>query len=290
VVVAVSREVQAVVLLVIGVVLARLTLSDAYLGFVKDTLWLPLLASAAVLLALGLLSLFRDQEDDLAEDPDVGGPAPSPARADAPAGVGAPADVLTLDPPRTTDGVDRDDAHGGGHGHDHGRAPRIGILVLVPILALLLIAPEPLGSYAANRGGANRVAAPVLDLPPLAAPVDGAVPMSIGDTVVRALYEPGGPLLDTPVRMIGFVSRDDDRSGYRLSRFSVSCCAADASVRQVFVAGGSDLFEDDTWVEVVARFDGTVVDPDGEGGAVGLPVLELVSERPIERPASPYEY
>jgi uncharacterized repeat protein (TIGR03943 family) len=287
----VSREVQAVVLLIIGVVLARLTLSDAYLGFVKDTLWLPLLASAAVLLVLGLLSLLRDHEDDLAEDPDDPGATSGPGHPAAPVGVDVARDVLTLAPPRTTDDeADGDGPHGGGHGHDHGRAPRIGILVLVPILALLLVAPEPLGSYAANRGGANRVAAPVLELPPLAEPVDGAVPMTIGDTVVRALYEPNGPLLGTPVRMIGFVSSDDDQAGYRLSRFSVSCCAADASVRQVLVAGGSDLLEDDTWVEVIARFEGTVVDPDGDGGAVGVPVLELLSERPIERPASPYEY
>jgi uncharacterized repeat protein (TIGR03943 family) len=257
----VNREVQAVVLLVIGVVVGRLTLSDAYLGFVKDTLQLPLLASAAVLITLGLLSLVRDQEDELAGD-------------------GAP-----------TDAGRGDDPHGhDGHGHDHARAPRIGMLMLAPILALLLIAPQPLGAYAANRGGANRVAAPVLELPPLAEPVDGAVPISIGDAVVRALYERDGPLVGTTVRMVGFVSTDEDLAGYRLSRFSVSCCAADASVRQVVIAGGSPRFEDDTWVEVTARFEGAIHDPDGDGGATGIPIVQLVAEREIERPASPYEY
>jgi uncharacterized repeat protein (TIGR03943 family) len=246
----VSREVQAVVLLVIGVVIGRLTLSDAYLGFVKDTLRLPLLASAAVLITLGLLSLLRDQEDELAGD-----------------------------------------EHGDdGHGHDHATAPRIGMLMLAPVLALLLVAPQPLGAYAANRGGANRVAAPVLQLDPLAEPVDGAVPITIGDAVVRALYEPDGPLEGTTVRMVGFVSTDDALAGYRLSRFSVSCCAADASVRQVVVAGGSPRFEDDTWVEVTARFEGAIHDPDGDGGATGIPIVQLVAEREIERPASPYEY
>jgi uncharacterized repeat protein (TIGR03943 family) len=257
----VNREVQAVVLLVIGVVLGRLTLSDAYLGFVKDTLRLPLLASAAVLITLGLLSLLRDQEDDLADDDE----------GDA-----------------HEDGGHGDDGHG--HGHDHARAPRIGVLMLAPILALLLVAPQPLGAYAANRGGANRVAEPVLQLPPLAEPVDGAVPISIGDAVVRALYEPDGPLAGTTVRMVGFVSTDDDVAGYRLSRFSVSCCAADASVRQVVVADGSPRFEDDTWVEVTARFEGAIHDPDGDGGSTGIPIVRLVAEREIERPASPYEY
>lgn len=271
-----KRDVQAVILLVIGVVLARLTWSDAYLGFVKGSLRLPLVASAVVLLALGLLSLLRDHEDDLAEEEvDLAVPVPVVPSAGGGDHGGAGHDL------------ERDHS---GHGHDHSRAPRIGLLMLVPILALLLIAPEPLGSYAANRGGANRVAAPVIDLPPLAAPVDGAVPLTIGDTVVRALYEPDGPLLGSTVRVVGFVTGDDDVAGYRLSRFSVSCCAADASVRQVIVEGGSPHLEDDTWVEVTARFEGTVHDPDGDGGAVAIPVLRLVHEREIERPASPYEY
>jgi uncharacterized repeat protein (TIGR03943 family) len=273
----VNREVQAVVLLVIGVVLGRLTLSDAYLGFVKDTLRLPLLASAAVLITLGLLSLLRDQEDALADD----------GHGDNGHGDDGHGDDGHGDDRDGDEGHGRD---GHGHGHDHARAPRIGVLMLAPILALLLVAPQPLGAYAANRGGANRVAEPVLQLPALAEPVDGAVPVSIGDAVVRALYEPDGPLQGTTVRMVGFVSTDDDLSGYRLSRFSVSCCAADASVRQVVVAGGSPRFEDDTWVEVTARFEGAIHDPDGDGGATGIPIVQLVAEREIERPASPYEY
>ncbi|MFA9432150.1 TIGR03943 family protein [Egicoccus sp. AB-alg2] len=277
-----NREVQAAVLLVIGVVLARLTFSEAYLAFVKSNLRWPLIASAVVLVVLGVLSLVREHEDELA-------PAAEPAVGPVEAGLG---------------GIERDrdrlqaahgdghggDVHGDGHGHDHGHAPRIGLLMLVPVLALLLVAPEPLGAHAAGRGGANRVAEPVVELGPLPEPVDGVVPMTLGDTVVRALYEPDGPLPGTPVRLVGFVVGDDTFAGYRLSRFSVSCCAADASVRQVLVAGGTAGLPDDTWVEVVARFEGVVHDPDGDGGAVGIPVLQVVDERQIERPTSPYEY
>jgi uncharacterized repeat protein (TIGR03943 family) len=251
----VSREVQAAVLLVMGIVIARLVLTDAYLGYVKNTLFLPLLASALVLIVLGVLSLVRDHEDELA--------------------------------PVDTD-LDLDLGHG--HGHDHATAPRIGMLMLVPILALLLIAPQPLGSHAASRGGANRVAEPVVALGPLPEPVDGAVQLSLADTVVRAIYEPDGPMSGTPVRLIGFVAGDKDAAGYRLSRFSLSCCAADASVRQVLVTGSGQEFPEDTWVEVVARFDGEVFDPDGEGGASSVPVLRVIEQRLIEPPVSPYEY
>jgi uncharacterized repeat protein (TIGR03943 family) len=251
----VSREVQAAVLLVMGIVITRLVLTDAYLGYVKNTLFLPLLASALVLVVLGVLSLVRDHEDELA--------------------------------PVDTD-LDLDLGHG--HGHDHATAPRIGMLMLVPILALLLIAPQPLGSHAASRGGANRVAEPVVALGPLPEPVDGAVQLSLADTVVRAIYEPDGPMSGTPVRLIGFVAGDKDAAGYRLSRFSLSCCAADASVRQVLVTGSGQEFPEDTWVEVVARFDGEVFDPDGEGGASSVPVLRVIEQRLIEPPVSPYEY
>jgi uncharacterized repeat protein (TIGR03943 family) len=264
----VSREVQAAVLLVMGIVVARLVLTDAYLGYVKDTLFLPLLASAVVLIVLGVLSLVRDHEDELA-------PVESGRESEAAAKV---------------DHADHDDQIDLGHGHDHATAPRIGMLMLVPILALLLIAPQPLGSYAASRGGANRVAEPVVALGPLPDPIDGAVQLTLADTVVRALYDPDGPMSGTPVRLVGFVAGEPDAVGYRLSRFSLSCCAADAAVRQVLVTGSGREFPEDTWVEVVAWFDGEVYDPDGEGGATGVPVLRGIDQRSIEPPISPYEY
>jgi uncharacterized repeat protein (TIGR03943 family) len=260
----VNREVQAAVILVVGVVLGRLALSDALLAYVKASLRLPLLLAAAVLLMLGILSLVRDREDVLAE---------------------APLDASAW--PDT--GPVAGGAGDGGHHHDHATAPRVGWLVLVPVLALLLIAPPALGSYAAARGGANRVAEPSSALSPLPAAVDGAVPLTLGDAVVRALYEPEGPMRGTPVRLVGFVTEGEGSAGVLLSRFAVSCCAADANVRQVLLAGGGLEHDEDAWLEVVARFDGNVRDPDGEGGATGIPVFEVLAERTIEPPRSPYE-
>lgn len=39
--------------------------------------------------------------------------------------------------------------HAHGHGHDHG--PRVAWLLVLPVFAILLIAPPPLGAYAAGR-------------------------------------------------------------------------------------------------------------------------------------------
>jgi hypothetical protein len=43
-----------------------------------------------------------------------------------------------------------------GHGHGHATV-RVGVLLLAFVAAAYLIAPAPLGSYAANRGNQNRI-------------------------------------------------------------------------------------------------------------------------------------
>jgi uncharacterized repeat protein (TIGR03943 family) len=261
------REVQGAILLVMGVVFAHLVLSGAYLNYVKGSLLVPLIGTTLVLLTLGALSLVRDHEDEL---------------VDVEPGAGEfPACEVAATDPREADA----------HGHDHSHAPRIGLLMLAPLLCLLLIAPAPLGSYAAERGGSNRLSEPQVELGELP-PADeqGAVPLTLADTVVRSLFDADGPMTGTPVRLVGFVAEDDALAGYRLSRFSVACCAADATVRQVVISGGRTDLGEDTWVEVVARFDGHVQRPDGEPDSTGLPVLEVLSEEVIDPPRSPYEY
>jgi uncharacterized repeat protein (TIGR03943 family) len=322
-VVAVNREVQAAIVLVMGVVFARLAFTDAHLAYVKDTLQIPLILTALVLLAIGVLSIVREKEDVFAEDdagdqddatglapPGQPGPeafAPDPAAVEeagledgrTAAGIGVLAPSSSdQDPFAGTRGDDRGGDDGGtlvldphGHGHDHSTAPKVGMLMLVPILCLLLVAPAPLGSYAAERAGTNRVAEPTLDLGPLPeAGEDGAIPMTLGDTVVRALFDRDGPMTGEAVRLVGFVTPEEELGNYRLSRFSVSCCAADAAVRQVAVTGAPGAPEPDTWVEVVAVFDGEVYDPDGEGGAQGLPIVRILDQQVIDPPVSPYEY
>jgi uncharacterized repeat protein (TIGR03943 family) len=303
VVVAVNRVLQGVVLLVTGIVIGRLGMTEAHLTYVKGTLQIPLVLSALVLLTLGILSLVRDQEDELA-DPE------EPVGADQPA-VPIPVAAVPLRPgdaitgpvaletaagdAATGDGggVTGDDGagehdHAGGHGHDHSKAPRIGMLMLVPMLVLLLVAPQPLGSYAANQGGVNRVSVPSDPLEPFPSAGATSVDTTLDEMVVRALHDPTS-IEGIPTRMIGFVVNDPDIEGYRLSRFSIACCAADAAVRQVIVSGAASVMPDDTWVEVVGRFDGAVVAPEGEDDPTRIPVVQVLEQRRIEPPASPYE-
>jgi uncharacterized repeat protein (TIGR03943 family) len=53
--------------------------------------------------------------------------------------------------------------HDDGHGHSH--EPRVAWLLILPVFALLLVAPQALGSYAADRTGT--ALQQVSDFPPL---------------------------------------------------------------------------------------------------------------------------
>ena len=107
-------------------------------------------------------------------------------------------------------------------------------LLLVPVLVVLLVQPTALGSYAVSGrsvvpGGGDD------QYPPLAAPVRGAVPMSMAEFVTRAVRDPGQSLTGVRVRLVEFVAPSEDADGYRLTRFVIFCCAADAEALQAVV-------------------------------------------------------
>ena len=92
---------------------------------------------------------------------------------------------------------------GPAHGHGgHHQTARVGWLLLVPVLVVLLVQPTALGSYAVSGrsvvpgGGDDQYL-------PLAAPVRGAVPMSMAEFVTRAVRDPGQSLTGVRVRLTG---------------------------------------------------------------------------------------
>jgi uncharacterized repeat protein (TIGR03943 family) len=175
---------------------------------------------------------------------------------------------------------DHDDA-----GHDH-HVPRAAWLLLLPTLMLFLIAPNPLGSFAANRQGNVRADAPE-DYPALASPRAGAVDMKVADFVDRALYDEERSLDGVPVRLIGFVAPDVLAGGpeFTLSRFAINCCAADARVAQID-AFGAQSPPKDSWVEVV----GTWQRPDEDfDPLVDSPGIDVKKMTRITQPEVPYE-
>jgi uncharacterized repeat protein (TIGR03943 family) len=163
------------------------------------------------------------------------------------------------------------------HEHEHGVGP--GWLLLAPIAALLLVAPPTLGSYGVDRA-ANvniRSGAPVFD--PLTRK-SGPVPMGLLEFGQRAFEHDGASFNGAAVQLTGFAAGAAD-GGFRLARYQIACCAADAAPVVVRVVGtAGDAPPRDQWVTVTGTFH-----PGGEE----LPELAATSVVEIPAPEDPYE-
>ena len=176
--------------------------------------------------------------------------------------------------------------HADGHGGHRHRA-RVGWLLLVPVLVVLLVQPAALGSYAVSSrsvvpGGGDG------EYPPLSAPVRGAVPMPMAEFVTRAVRDPGQSLAGVRVRLVGFVAPGEGAGGYRLTRFVIFCCAADAEALQAVVRGDPTPRARDQWLEVEGTWlprPAAVDDPSPPPPALHADVV-----RPVAPPHPPYEY
>ncbi|MFG2040129.1 TIGR03943 family putative permease subunit [Dactylosporangium sp. NPDC048998] len=245
----VSRAgVQSVVLLLIGGTLIRTAWTGTYVRYVKPGLHWYLIAAGAVLVAVAVVNLVRLYR---------------PAGTDVHAGE-HPGD-------------------GHGHGHAHGGFEPSWLLV-APALALLLVAPPALGSYAASHGGTALNAAPTSDFPPL--PDGDPVRISMLDYAGRAVFDKGRTLAGRRVTLSGFVLADGDRR--YLARMVITCCAADARPVKIGLDGAvpPDAAAD-TWLEVTGTYSPrTDTDPiDGEP----VPYLTVTAAHPVAAPKQPYE-
>jgi uncharacterized repeat protein (TIGR03943 family) len=177
-----------------------------------------------------------------------------------------------------------------GHQHQHNHWGRVGWLLLVPVLVVILIQPAALGSYAVS----SRTVVPgsgASDYPPLDAPVRGAVPMPMAEFVTRAVRDPGQSLTGVRVRLTGFVApaEDGDKDGrYRLTRFVIFCCAADAEALQAVIRGDATPRARDQWLEVEGTWQPRPAAPDDPNPQP--PVLNADVVRPIAPQRPPYEY
>jgi len=180
--------------------------------------------------------------------------------------------------------------HNHDHDHDHGHLTWTGLLIIsLPILLGWLVPPQPLGAAAmSNREfsiGALASAAP----PKLGE----AQELLTGEKNILdwlgAFQQAGNAAAfdGEEATIIGFVYRDNRfaQEQFMVSRFTVSCCVADAAPIGLVVdwADAPDL-SSDQWVEVHGRFEAREFD------GVMMPVLVADEIVLIDPPAQPYLY
>ncbi len=250
-----SREAQGLLVTLLGSAVLRVSLTDVYLRYVKAGLRPYLLIAAVLLIAVGVVSLWRDT---IARRPS------SEARGTA----------------------GRTRAAGGEHEHDHAehdhaRGPAVAWLLALPILAIFGVAPPALGAYSAGRSNAV-IGKPETGFAPL--PAGDPVETTLSDYAGRAVWDKGRSMAGRSMRLRGFVTTRRE-GGYYLTRMTIACCAADSRPVKVAVSGASGAFPADSWIEVTGRY------TPGLDGGVGerIPRILVTGVREITPPREPYE-
>lgn len=260
-----NRQAQGVVLLLLGGAVLKASLSDMYLRYVKEGLQPFLIASGALLVVAAIMTLFYD----LTRGPILSA-APGPA-----------------DPHAQAAGHAGEPEHGdGGHGDgEHHHEPRVGWLLILPVLGLLLVAPPALGSYAAGQSGTALSTQQLSDYPPL--PDGDPVRTSVLDYASRALFDKGVSIGDRRVQLTGFITSGAGGEPL-LARMILSCCAADGRPIKLGMEGDPPTgLAPDTWVEVTGRYTDRV-GTDAVNGAE-IPYLNVESWRQVDTPKQQYE-
>jgi uncharacterized repeat protein (TIGR03943 family) len=156
-------------------------------------------------------------------------------------------------------------------------------LLLLPLFALILIAPPALGSYSAVRTGT--ALQPPLGLPAL--PAGDPLQLSVIDYAGRAVYDHGQSLGNRPITLTGFVALDERGEPY-LTRMVLNCCAADAQPVKIGLTGQvPPVLQPDAWLEVTGTYTGKQTrDPVNDGP---IPYIDISQARPVPAPDEQYE-
>ncbi len=261
-----TRDVGGVLLVLVGGAILRLTTGDAYLRYVKDSLRPWLVASGVILVVLGawaIVDVVRAARAEHRHPGDDHGP-----------GVVDAGDTGELALDDATDGID--------DGHGHGPA-RTAWLLVVPVLAIFLVAPPALGAYTAERQAAV-VTAPASGyaVPPLAA--GDPVVVALSDYAARAVWDDGRTLAGRTVSLTGFASAGPHGTWY-LTRLSLTCCAADAVATKITVVDAPSTPATNTWVTVVGQW----VPGGGTQSETAIPWVKASSMTAVPVPRDPYE-
>jgi len=166
--------------------------------------------------------------------------------------------------------------------HAH-REPLVSWLLVLPLFALILVAPPALGSYSAMRTGtALQQSYGVQKLP-----ASGPLRLSLADYAGRAVYEHGEGLAGRQITITGFVALDHSGAPY-LVRMALNCCAADAQPVKIGLTGQiPPVLRPDSWLQVTGTYTAKRTKDTVNGGPI--PYLEVTVAKPVASPRDPYD-
>jgi uncharacterized repeat protein (TIGR03943 family) len=174
------------------------------------------------------------------------------------------------------------DARGSGH-EEHHHEPRVSWLLVLPLLALVLVAPPALGSYSAMRTGtALQQPYGYEELP-----AKGPLRLGVADYAGRAVYDQGRSIRGREIKITGFLAMDREGHPY-LVRMALNCCAADAQPVKIALTGTiPPVLRPDAWLEVTGTYTPErTKDPVNNGP---IPYLKVTATRPVTTPTDPYD-
>ncbi|MGI5377066.1 TIGR03943 family putative permease subunit [Streptomyces sp. CA-251387] len=276
-----NRQAQSAVLFLLGASLLHAGTTDLYLRYVKQGLRPLVLVSGAVLIAAAAATIWYERKPARRERYGAGREAGG-CEADRNTG-GREADLNTgkREADQNT-GKREADQDAGEDVHAH-HEPGVSWLLVLPLFALILVAPPALGSYSATRTGTalqEPVAYPAL-------PAADPLPLSVVDYAGRAVYDHGRTLRDRRVQLTGFLALDRDGTPY-LVRMALNCCAADAQPVKVALTGQvPPVLQPDTWLRITGTYTPRRSKDPVNGGPI--PFIEVTEAKPVAAPKDPYD-
>ncbi|AHH95082.1 TIGR03943 family protein [Kutzneria viridogrisea] len=258
------RETQNILLVLLGGALLKISLNGTFVRYVRPDLKPLLIVSGAVMLALAAVSIVQDirRARQLA--------AAEAESAGHEHGAAEPVGACEA------------------HGHQHGGA-RSAWMLLLPVLAIFLIAPPALGADSVNRSGDLTVASQQrqdqvvkTSFPPL--PAGDVLPMRLADVATRAAWDATNSLDGRTLQLTGFVVREG--SEVYVARLVINCCAADAMpVKAKLLGADLGALANDQWITVT----GQVKPGSADQASNYVPAFTVTGLKRVDTPSDPYE-
>lgn len=261
-----NRIAQGLTLVLLGAAALTSTVpTDLYLNWVKAGFGPFLIAAGIVMVGLGVLVIVAEVRGE-GDDSDEEETTPATAAANT-------------------------SEQGDDHGHDHSRAPWVAWLLLLPVLAVFVVAPPALGSYTVESTSGSAGPPPrdeggnskFNDALSEAAPGE-TVRLDIQAFVMRAWVDEEREMAGREIELTGFAVPNEEGEGWYLARLQMACCAADAVVNKVLITDRPAPEADSWW-----RVQGTWVEPEGDLYDVSEHEFATEEMEEVTNPPDPYE-